>query len=361
MRTITIALLVLLAATASLAQIPEPQRADNDGPPVVYFAHSYYPEHPNQAGLDDRVSVHVQNFGKLLDEVNGNCANIVLYLDTMPIKGLKPESCDKSLGHVRYLLRRTDDSDDVWHKLLGRPKHYAKPISISVGADTQFSVRSEVTSFYLEAVPRFWFLLFIVLGVVFAFFIVILCRRTSIIRSGSTTVPAAQRPFSLSLFQMVFWFFLVIVAYVFVWLINDELDTITESVLALIGIGAATAIGATMIDKSKTDKEPEAADVPSRGFLKDVLSDADSISLHRFQMFIWTLVLGVIFIASVYKNLSMPEFSTTLLGLMGISSGTYLGFKVPEKTATDAPSGTADPGPPGTMPPPDQPTPPAAS
>ena len=97
MRTITIALLTLLAASASLAQIPEPQRADNDGPPVVYFAHSYDPVHPNQAGLDDRISVHVQNFGKLLEEVNGNCANIVLYLDTMPIKGLKPESCDKCL------------------------------------------------------------------------------------------------------------------------------------------------------------------------------------------------------------------------------------------------------------------------
>jgi ABC-type sugar transport system permease subunit len=346
MRTIAIALLTLLAASAALAAIPEPTRADNDGPPVVYFAHSYYVDHPNQGGLDDRVSVHVQNFGKVLDQVNGNCGNIVLFINGMPITGLKPESCDK-VGHVRYLLHRTDESDDVWHKLLGSPKHYAKPVSISVGADPQFSVRSEVDQFYLEAVPRGWFFLFIVLAVVFAFFIVTLCRRTSIIRSGSTTVPAKQRPFSLSLFQMVFWFFLVIVAYVFVWLINDELDTITESVLALIGIGAATAIGATMIDKSKTDAAP---DVPSRGFLKDVLSDADSISLHRFQMFVWTLVLGVIFIASVYKNLSMPEFSTTLLGLMGISSGTYLGFKVPEKTATDAPVGTTDPEPPAPPP-----------
>ena len=65
------------------------------------------------------------------------------------------------------------------------------------------------------------------------------------------------------------------------------------------------------------------------------------ISIHRFQMFAWTLILGVIFIGSVYKNLEMPQFSATLLGLMGISSGTYLGFKVPEKASTDAPAGTA--------------------
>jgi len=25
----------------------------------------------------------------------------------------------------------------------------------------------------------------------------------------------------------------------------------------------------------------------------------------------------------------MPDFSTTLLGLMGISAGTYVGFKIP--------------------------------
>jgi hypothetical protein len=44
----------------------------------------------------------------------------------------------------------------------------------------------------------------------------------------------------------------------------------------------------------------------------------------------WTIVLGIIFISSVYRNLAMPEFSGTLLTLMGISSGTYLGFKIPE-------------------------------
>ena len=51
-------------------------------------------------------------------------------------------------------------------------------------------------------------------------------------------------------------------------------------------------------------------------------------------------MLGIIFVSSVYNNLSMPEFSTTLLGLMGISSGTYVGFKSQETAATDAPAST---------------------
>jgi hypothetical protein len=44
----------------------------------------------------------------------------------------------------------------------------------------------------------------------------------------------------------------------------------------------------------------------------------------------WTLVLSLVFIKGVYENLAMPEFNTTLMGLLGLSAGTYLGLKIPE-------------------------------
>ena len=69
----------------------------------------------------------------------------------------------------------------------------------------------------------------------------------------------------------------------------------------------------------------------SSGFWSDILTDANGISFHRFQMFAWTMVLGFIFVVGVYERLAMPEFNTTLLALMGISAGTYLGFKIPER------------------------------
>lgn len=69
----------------------------------------------------------------------------------------------------------------------------------------------------------------------------------------------------------------------------------------------------------------------SKGFFKDMLSDSNGISLYRFQIAVWTLVIGYIFIFNVWDNLSMPQFDNTLLALMGISSGTYLGFKIPEQ------------------------------
>jgi hypothetical protein len=69
----------------------------------------------------------------------------------------------------------------------------------------------------------------------------------------------------------------------------------------------------------------------SEGFVKDLLTDSNGVGFHRFQMIAWTLILGLLFLAGVYKDLAMPEFSTTMLALMGISAGTYLGFKIPEK------------------------------
>jgi hypothetical protein len=345
MRSMIVAVLTLFIASAALAQWEPPDAPkdlpDTGGTPRVVFAHSYNPFATKTAGLDDRLSLHVQNFSTLLKLANGNCQAIVLFLDGMPIKGIKPESCDPVLGHVRYRLLRTPDDEAAWHTLLGSPKGYVNQIEASLGANVQFPIATSAT-FKLEIIPRPQFIAFIGLLALALGVMIYLCKTTSLLRSGTHPVPS-ERPYSLSLFQMAFWFFLVIAAYVFMWLITDELDTITDSILALIGIGAATALGATLIDRTKTAPAPEEPGGKTRGFINDVISDPTGVSLHRFQMFVWTLVLGVIFVGSVYKNLEMPEFSATLLGLMGISSGTYLGFKVPEKQGSDTtPGATPD-------------------
>jgi hypothetical protein len=196
---------------------------------------------------------------------------------------------------------------------------------------------------------------------------------------------------------MAFWFFLIYASYIAIWLITSALDTITPSLLALMGISAGTALGEALIDTGKdTAKTNQLQDLTaeklaleqglsqtqadldaisaapattadqsnrdilnkqlvdsrtrmgqidqqvraltnqssatvSGGFLRDILSDSSGYSFHRFQIFAWTIVLGIIFMSSVYNNLTMPEFSTTLLGLMGLSAGTYIGFKFPEQ------------------------------
>lgn len=69
-------------------------------------------------------------------------------------------------------------------------------------------------------------------------------------------------------------------------------------------------------------------------FFTDLLKDKNGISLQRFQIFIWTIVLGFIFVVSVITNLAMPTFSETVLLLLGVGSGTYLGLKTQEAPKT---------------------------
>lgn len=71
-------------------------------------------------------------------------------------------------------------------------------------------------------------------------------------------------------------------------------------------------------------------------FFVDMLSENGRVSLHRMQIVVWTVVLGVVFVARVRHELVMPEFSETLLGLMGLSSVTYVALKVPELKKTEA-------------------------
>jgi hypothetical protein len=70
----------------------------------------------------------------------------------------------------------------------------------------------------------------------------------------------------------------------------------------------------------------------SRGLFSDLTTDINGPTIHRLQVIFWTIALGVVFIVGVYRDLAMPpDFSGTLLALMGISSAGYISFKYPEK------------------------------
>src|ERR1051325_8540071 len=85
-------------------------------PASMSYVHSYNRDNWKLAGLDDKISIHVNNFSTLVAKANNDCAQIVLFLDGMPIKGLKPESCDRIAGHIRYRLLRTPDEDRQHHR-----------------------------------------------------------------------------------------------------------------------------------------------------------------------------------------------------------------------------------------------------
>jgi hypothetical protein len=391
-----IAILTLLGFMLASAHRVAAQTANGQTPPAAQ---------PKVTGLegnleaDDLIHVDVDN---LEEWVKSNDAKkLVPYLNGLAIRGNYPAEIHPSQNHVQFHLQITPENRSVWVDLLGAPTGIRKPVFFSVGPEDQSpfeTVYHPGNRVLLTVISPAYGVAALIIVLATLTLLVCLARTTNIIREpGPKPAGGKHRPYNLGRTQMAFWFFLVYSSYVVIWLITDALDTITPSLLGLMGISAGTALGEAMIDSGKdvanttqlqdltAEKQTLEQSIPelqtqlagfsvtatltpqetavwdsqnkqlqddrtrlaqinqqvqtltrpasagiSAGFLRDILGDSSGYSFHRFQIFAWTIVLGVIFVSSVYNGLTMPEFSTTLLGLMGISSGTYIGFKFPE-------------------------------
>ena len=257
----------------------------------------------------------------------------------------------------------------------------SQPLRQAPGANLHL----QLEKLYIDWTTYLWvaFLLAVVAGLYW------FGRRSDLVRTGPA-VAGVQQTYSLGRVQMAWWFFLILLGYVFIWLVTGDQDVLTPSLLGLMGISAVTALASAAIvpeggplgprrkmladeiaaiesalaqisiDRAQATTytpplvelaaalDTKAANLqatraqlivehasltsvaPSRGFWRDLVSDeTGSAALDRFQIVAWTLVLGGVFLSSVLWSLTMPEFSATMLALMGISSGTYIGFKFP--------------------------------
>jgi ABC-type multidrug transport system fused ATPase/permease subunit len=346
----------------------------------------------NPIALYHTITVEVEKLDEFLNQPGTDPANFVLYLNWRPLKGLKVKKVD---GHkmLMFDIRRTEESKEEWDALLGRPfyggKGFSYQLPVSVGYQNKLPINTKANG-TLVLINFVGFVIFAVLFVLILYLFWWLAKKKGIIRDPCPDLPVSERPYSLGKTQMAFWFFLIAVSYFLIWMITSNPESLTSEALALLGISTATALGAAVIGSSKSnnaetkqkdleqerdtlikrlaliteekktvsedkltelnkeeaektarkaqvEKELATAETQltpqkSESFLTDIVSDNDGISLHRFQIVIWTIVLGVIFVASVYNTLAMPKFSPTLLALLGISGGTYIGFKFPEKT-----------------------------
>ncbi|HWM92719.1 MAG TPA: hypothetical protein VN493_18285 [Thermoanaerobaculia bacterium] len=346
--------------------------------------------------LRDTIAVTIQGLDVLLAQErclqeNGEERSIVLYLDRRPLPDVvaQPPS-DPSQNVLMFPLSRTEDSRDVWTYLLGRPRLRDREVEVSIGIDDQFAVKSNALV-YLRVIPRGWFSFWVLIFGIFAVGFFLLARRSDLLRDPVTAPAGARPPYSLARWQAAWWFFLILASYLLIGMVTGDFSTsMTGTVLVLLGISAGTAAGSAFIDASKTNRTSQAQDVAraqvlwkqiedldaknatleaevrtsgdqakaqkladnealrkeklsiyskltnqSESFLLDVLSDSNGVNFHRFQALAWTVVLGFIFVGHVFRDLAMPQFSETLLGLMGISSGTYLSLKIPENPSPD--------------------------
>lgn len=304
--------------------------------------------------------------------------NLMLYLNGVAMEGLLPvvlppqaalglKTTDPKPALVlQFVLDRDSNNKDnrnAWDSLLSQLQFFPQQLQVGVGLngevphltlgkDLQFQVRDDALINSVIAVGIF----------------LLAVGMLAVICSGIVREAGPGTPYSLGKTQMAFWGLLVAISFLGVWLIGHRMERIPPQVLTLIGISGATGLGSVLLTKPKETAQPEkppqgmqgqppqhpqreqgAQQVqvvqpaqppktdPLRWFLEtmsrwftDIISDGTGITFQRLQVVIWTIILGFIFAWSVADTFSMPEFEPTLLILMGISNGLYLGFKIPE-------------------------------
>lgn len=287
---------------------------------------------PNEAGIGDEITISIEHIEILLERAKSTKSKIILYIDDIPVKDAV---CEPANGALNFLLINEGDVITLWNHLIsGREKTeiLKTMVNVSVGIDGEDPIDSEIThknnkGYILIMAYKTWF----VVSLLFVIFLVIafmyLAKTTDMLRITGELPESGRKPYSLARVQMAAWFLVIICSWLLLYVWLHRFNVLSESIMILMGITAGTGVGGMAIDNNKTESVPQR----SAGFFKDVISDNYTISLFRFQNFAWTLVLIIVFIHCVFVYLKMPEFDTTLLLLMGISSGTYLGAKVTEK------------------------------
>ncbi|WP_162996795.1 hypothetical protein [Mucilaginibacter kameinonensis] len=138
--------------------------------------------------------------------------------------------------------------------------------------------------------------------------------------------------YSLSRTQLLYWTVIFSGAYLYICNETGALPDIPGSLLAILGISAATMAAGKVIEndqKPKTDIDPKAH---SEGFFHDILSDRSSINIQRLQNVMFNVLFGLIFIQRTISSNLLADFDNNILLMMGISAGTYAGLKATEPT-----------------------------
>lgn len=139
------------------------------------------------------------------------------------------------------------------------------------------------------------------------------------------TLWRAVGPYSLGRSQMAFWMFLTLAGYIYIAMsIGQVFGILNEKILVLLGISGATGLGSVLINGA------EHVGKTTQGYINDVLSVGGTPQLQRIQALAWTGILGAVFVWLTMREYNFPVFDDTLLLLMGLVSGFYLGFKPSE-------------------------------
>ncbi|MFA6971194.1 MAG: hypothetical protein WC208_07310 [Gallionella sp.] len=265
--------------------------------------------------------------------------------------GLHPLGCDPATKELAFAIKKGDitpspSTNTAWQVILGSPwdtvkSNFQRELRYTVSQPDESPDAQTLSSGKLSLlIANLGFgLLGAGLGAALWITLVYLGYNSGMLRDdGNQGYTLKQRTYSLGRVQMAWWFGIVMSAYIFLWAMTREIPALGSQALLLMGISGVTGLTSVGLNAGMQKQLP----VSSGKFFEDLLTDAYGITLHRFQMLAMTAILGVMFVIHVVTTLTMPEFDGTLLALMGIAGGTYVGFKIPETQVNKSNPAVAD-------------------
>lgn len=156
---------------------------------------------------------------------------------------------------------------------------------------------------------------------------------------------------SLAIFQFLLWTVVVAFSYLMVYYlrINSGLyeppSTISTNILILLGISTAVPIVSAGVGSVVYKEDPSKPETPKVHKWSSMLLENGRASLARYQMFLWTWIGIGLYIAILFFTvfspatladpslLELPDIDPTLVVLMGLSQGAFIGGKLFPKGA----------------------------
>jgi hypothetical protein len=135
----------------------------------------------------------------------------------------------------------------------------------------------------------------------------------------------------------------ILSCYVFFYGATGVVFPLNVTAALLLGFGAVVygfgkIIDNRQIEESKGRRNQDlGAQKTKPDFIKDILSDDNGVSIHRFQAVLFNLIFGIGFIggfikAVISQKYPFIDFNEWQFALMGISSAAYLGLKASENS-----------------------------
>lgn len=172
-----------------------------------------------------------------------------------------------------------------------------------------------------------------------------LCRDVCYDKNGNLKTDVSTIPYSYSRVQLFWWSMIILSCYIIFFGITGRLLPLNPTSVLLLGCGVIVTVGGKIIDNRQINSNGYGnrhQDNPDNGtperkadLFRDILSDDNGISMHRFQAVVFNLVFGVAYISAFVTGLHLQQYPLTdftewQFALIGISSAGYLALKANE-------------------------------